>query len=719
MTIGKRKGFTVKGAGAAIGSPGAVNKEVGGSLSKSDHFYLQEGFGMSFDPGVAPFGLEATGGLVSNYNTPTGAYRAHIFNGPGTFQVTKLSETESNTIEYLVVGGGGGGGAGQVSNEGAGGGGAGGLRTGSQTAIVTTYPISVGPGGLMGVQPEQQASVGARSYFVSPTHPTLPGVASEGGGVGLMYNSGPNTPLMPGGSGGGGFDGQPGGTENRVAATSASTVPAQGNAGGASGTNKGGGGGGAGAAGSSSEHPTTPSQGGAGAINDYATGADIYYAGGGGGANYPGPGGAAGGAGGGGGAAPNPSYANDGHPGTGSLGGGGGGGAADPTNWGFGGKGGSGCVIVRYKLGDADAGSTTAQATGGYISKTPTKTVHTFDRPGTFTSPTALTIDLLMVGGGGGGASDNGGGGGGGEVIIGTSYPLPASPTGRAITVGEGGAGGHGDTPPSGTLAHHGQRGHAGFPSTFNSLIARGGGGGGGAGHRVDPGASANRAWGTANPLGQGQVGNGGGGSGTTDPGGSLDGYNAPSNPQVPTAVPQLSYYAGGIQGPSDPSPTTGGIGGIGSGPNGYNAGGGAGAGAPGVPGAINSYPTTASDGGVGVESSILGTPYFWGGGGGGGCYVHPTAPVSSMAGGKGGGGGGAGTTPSGPTGRSGWGDGGADTLYTVQVGGNPNDIYGPNFSKGAAPGCASTGGGGGGGGRNDIMSGNGGSGIVVIAYPT
>ena len=48
MTIGKRKGYTAKGAGA---QPNADNtKKVGGSLSKNDHWYIQEGFGMPFDP---------------------------------------------------------------------------------------------------------------------------------------------------------------------------------------------------------------------------------------------------------------------------------------------------------------------------------------------------------------------------------------------------------------------------------------------------------------------------------------------------------------------------------------------------------------------------------------------------------------------------------------------------------------------------------------------
>ena len=82
-------------------------------------------------------------------------------------------------------------------------------------------------------------------------------------------------------------------------------------------------------------------------------------------------------------------------------------------------------MVVRYRI-DADNSNFVASsvATGGYVSYTPTNTVHTFFTPGSFVAPTSLTISFLLVGGGGGGGTDNGGGGGGGEVVVGTSYPL-------------------------------------------------------------------------------------------------------------------------------------------------------------------------------------------------------------------------------------------------------------------------------------------------------
>ena len=46
MTKGKRKGATAKGAGKTTG------ENFGGSLSRNDHFYLQQAFGMVFDPGT-------------------------------------------------------------------------------------------------------------------------------------------------------------------------------------------------------------------------------------------------------------------------------------------------------------------------------------------------------------------------------------------------------------------------------------------------------------------------------------------------------------------------------------------------------------------------------------------------------------------------------------------------------------------------------------------
>ena len=103
MTIGKRKGSAAKGVGGT--GTNNVNK-VGGSLSKNDHWYIQQAFGMSSDPGAAIPAQTTSGGIVSEYTDPGpgNVYRAHVFTGSGTFVVTDPTIT---AVEWLIVGGGG------------------------------------------------------------------------------------------------------------------------------------------------------------------------------------------------------------------------------------------------------------------------------------------------------------------------------------------------------------------------------------------------------------------------------------------------------------------------------------------------------------------------------------------------------------------------------------------------------------------------------------
>ena len=159
MTIGKRKGYTAKGAGAQPGNE--ATKKVGGSLSKSDHFYLQEAFGVGADPGAAPQPWVASGGIVSDYVEPGpgNVYRSHLFTGSGTFAVTAVGS--SGTVDYLIIAGGGGGGGAYE----AGGGGAGGYRAttpegpggpspnaeNAYAVSVGNYTVTVGGGGNGGV----------------------------------------------------------------------------------------------------------------------------------------------------------------------------------------------------------------------------------------------------------------------------------------------------------------------------------------------------------------------------------------------------------------------------------------------------------------------------------------------------------------------------------------------------------------------------------------
>ena len=106
MTIGKRKGFASKGVGDSGSHTGS---KFGGSLSKNDHWYLTQAFGLTGDPGAVPIGHTATGGTINDFVDGTDVYRAHIFAGSGGFHVTALSPTYPAHIEYLVVAGGAGG----------------------------------------------------------------------------------------------------------------------------------------------------------------------------------------------------------------------------------------------------------------------------------------------------------------------------------------------------------------------------------------------------------------------------------------------------------------------------------------------------------------------------------------------------------------------------------------------------------------------------------
>ena len=294
--------------------------------------------------------ISATGGS----EVVDGNDRIHTFTGPGTFTVSSVSGCAANNlVSYLVVGGGGGG-----SSDWAGGGGAGGFRETKSPATPYTasplcgystpgnritvtaqaYPITVGSGGAggsgsAGEAPGRQGANGLVSTFST--------ISSAGGGTGgVEYNS---IQATNGGSGGGAWYCGTIGNGNTPPVT-----PPQGNnggAGGGSGAGPGGGGGGATAAGGAGQtSPGRGGPGGAGATTNI-TGSTVAYAGGGGG-NAPSQGCAS--PCGTGGAAGNSAPASGGAGTTNRGGGGGAGGLSEgPGN---GGTGGSGVVIIRYKI---------------------------------------------------------------------------------------------------------------------------------------------------------------------------------------------------------------------------------------------------------------------------------------------------------------------------------------------------------------------------------
>ncbi len=308
-------------------------------------------------------------------------------------------------------------------------------------------------------------------------------------------------------------------------------------------------------------------------------------------------------------------------------------------------------------------------ATGGTVTCCGDYKIHTFTGPGTFTvcsvgNPAGSdTVDYLVVAGGGSGGSGNGGGGGGGAGGFREGYN-PGSYTASPLATS--------------SLPVTAQ----GYPITI---------GGGGAGVPACGGANGNSG---NNSSGLGIV-SAGGGYGAQDlvdgsPGGSGGGAG--------------KYNATGGAGNTPPvSPPQGNSGGSLLAGTGNEGGGGGGAGDQGE--TIPTGNTRGGSGGIGVTSSISGTATGYAGGGGGnsetglesggtggfhstGATPSPLPSPSPGTPGFGGGNGSNGNTP-------------AKQIPTVQSG------------------TTNTGGGGGGVDfpAPGVVSGSGGSGIVIIRY--
>ena len=280
----------------------------------------------------------ASGGTVTDIEQDGRLFRVHTFTSDGTFDVAR-----GGNVDVLIVGGGGSGGNGR-----AGGGGGGGVLNSFATVAVGAHQVTVGAGGL-------QSATGTSSTFVtlrgnSGEDSTLFGFTAVGGGGGGSTDlSGLN-----GGSGGGA------GNENSPFGTG---TAGQGNDGGAAGgtggpwETRGIGSGGGGAVQPGFTGGASPwGKGGDGVLINI-TGTPTHYAGGGGGSNSEN--------------AQEDQY-NSRDAGLGGLGGGGRGqnrsqvsvrpGVSGEANTGGGGGGtdrrfqeatfgGSGIVIVRYRIG--------------------------------------------------------------------------------------------------------------------------------------------------------------------------------------------------------------------------------------------------------------------------------------------------------------------------------------------------------------------------------
>jgi len=320
----------------------------------------------------SPKTINATGGdnsyLLSQGNA---LYVVHEFTttGTSTFDVTNAPTGGTNELEYLIVGGGGAGGNGMGA-----GGGAGGVvhNVGSPISVsAQPYTIVVGNGGA-GTSSDVRVNGQDSSAF---------GLTALGGGgassLQMQRRQGIRSGANGGSGGGSGASDSPGGTGGTGLQPSSSSGGFGNNGGNAPGGGNnypGGGGGGSEQAGQ--RPPNSNSRGGKGGDgivvnidgNSYRWGA-----GGGGGcytnSNPAGAGGAGGGGGGsstdgGGGGAGGTGGINNGQSGTrggdrnggnaGANTGSGGGGASWSSA--RGGNGGSGIVIIRYKVGQIEDG---------------------------------------------------------------------------------------------------------------------------------------------------------------------------------------------------------------------------------------------------------------------------------------------------------------------------------------------------------------------------
>lgn len=207
----------------------------------------------------ATSGIQAIGGVMTNYTENGTNYTAHVFTTNGTFTVLK----PGNLNVLVVAGGGGAGGAIKFDYAGAGGG-AGGLVISNLSVGLGAFSVTVGAGGTGGTTNGTTGVNGSNSLFST--------ITAIGGGAGGGSRRQGNT----GGSGGGagGFSSAYGaGTTNQgYRGGGGSSLFAYG----------GGGGGGAGGIGATAvaNDPAIIAQGGASVTNTYVGVATAYASGG-------------------------------------------------------------------------------------------------------------------------------------------------------------------------------------------------------------------------------------------------------------------------------------------------------------------------------------------------------------------------------------------------------------------------------------------------------
>jgi hypothetical protein len=306
------------------------------------------GFGRRNVPSFAP--LVATGGTSWDETIGGVSYRLHKFTSTGNSTFTVSDAGSLGTVDLLIVGGGGSGGSlpTNFSPNASGGGGGGQVRwLTNQAATAQAYTITVGGGGTAtypGVDGSSSIAFGNTAIGGKRGSPTI---AEQRNGI-------------PGGDSGAGGAAIP---QGYTSASGASGTFASGSAGAnnqGAGYRGAGGGGGAGGAGGNANTAPSPGTGGnagaggAGANMSANVGSTVgvngIFAGGGGGGSHN-VGSAPGGSGGGGaGGASFSNSAAGGGNGTANTGSGGGGHGTGNSSLFDPSTGGSGIVVVRYRL---------------------------------------------------------------------------------------------------------------------------------------------------------------------------------------------------------------------------------------------------------------------------------------------------------------------------------------------------------------------------------
>lgn len=248
-------------------------------------------------------------------------------------------------------------------------------------------------------------------------------------------------------------------------------------------------------------------------------------------------------------------------------------------------------------------------ATGGNITTSVNKTIHTFTTVGSDTLIINHTgiVSVLVVAGGGGGASGGGGGGAGGLIY---NAAFSVTPQTYTVTVGGGGTGR--------TL---GSFGDTGQDSVFSSITAKGGGGGNHNDTAVSP------------------IGGSGGGGGSTSTVDSIGGIATPTGQgnNGGSALHKGAPYASG------------------------------GGGGAGVVGGATTADGVCGNGGLGIFNYISGSVKEYAGGGGGSNYNAGGTQGTAFSGG----GGAAGDNGTAGTANTGGGGGGARNSGTGGNGGS------------------------------------------------